>query len=261
MKPEIVTEGLPEPRPASTLILMRRTESHPLETLMVVRQAAIEFAGGAIVFPGGRVDGADHVGAEADDAAFKFAAIRETFEETGILLVHENASGELVSKARARDLCETYRVPVLTGSLSFADMLRDEGLAAATDRLTPFAHWITPPSRRKRYDTHFFAAVYDGDHEIIHDGGEVAHAVWISPEMLLKEAHNNRYKLVFATRMNVERLAAFASVDDAMETIGNTPVVTVRPQSIDTPDGRMVRIPPDAGYGGEFFLSNDPSSI
>ncbi len=229
---------------------------------MVVRQAAIEFAGGAIVFPGGRVDDTDlAVAGYQDDEPFRFAAIRETFEESGILLAYARQSGGLVSKETAKRLLEKYRIAVLRGELSFAEMLRTEGLRAATDLLVPFAHWITPPSRKKRYDTHFFVAACDMDHDILHDEGEVMKAIWIAPSRLLAEAKNDTYKLVFATRLNVERLSAFTSVDEAIETIRNTPVVTVRPTSVDTPDGRMVRIPREAGYGGELFLSNDPASI
>lgn len=256
-----MTNSSAKARPASTLILLRESVGRAYEVLMVVRHSAIEFAGGAVVFPGGRVDASDHDCGGQDNGMYKIAAIRETFEETGILLAHERANGDMVSKARARELCETYRHSVLRGELTFAEMLQNEGLTAATDELIPFAHWITPPSRAKRYDTHFFAAVYDADQEIRHDEGEVTQAVWISPTTLLSEAKQNKYKLVFATRMNLERLSAFASVAEAMETIGKTPVVTVRPSSIETPDGRMVRIPAEAGYGGELFLSNDPSSI
>lgn len=257
-----MTDQPPEPRPASTLILLRKTDAYPLEALMVVRQTAIEFAGGAIVFPGGRVDDTDHtVDGQTDDGPFRFAAIRETFEESGILLAYERERGDLVSGKTAKRLLERYRIAILRGELSFADMLRTEGLCAATDLLVPFAHWITPPSRKKRYDTHFFVAACDMDHDILHDDGEVMKAIWIAPSMLLSEAKNDRYKLVFATRMNVERLAALASVEHAIETARNTPVVTVRPESVETSEGRMVRIPAAAGYGGELFLSNDPSSI
>lgn len=250
------------PRPAATLILLRKGDRHPLETLMVVRQEAIAFAGGAIVFPGGRVDTADHAhagGSEVD--AFKVAAIRETFEESGILLAHDKASGDMVHREVARDLTDKYRHAVSNGELDFADMLHDAGLFAATSRLVPFAHWITPPSRSKRFDTHFFVTAYSGDQHLAHDEGEVERAVWISPSRLLSDAKRGKFKLVFPTRMNVERLTAFTSIDEAIELINNTPVVTVRPESVETPEGRMVRIPLEAGYGGEFFLSEDPASI
>ncbi len=229
---------------------------------MVVRQEAIEFAGGAIVFPGGRVDAADHVHAGGSEAnTFKVAAIRETFEESGILLAYDKASGEMVHRELARELTENYRHAVSSGELAFADMLDDEGLVAATSQLVPFAHWITPPSRPKRFDTHFFVTAYSENQHVAHDEGEVERAVWISPSQLLSDAKSGKYKLVFATRMNVERLTTFTSIAEAIQLISNTPVVTVRPESVQTPEGRMVRIPMEAGYGGELFLSEDPGSI
>lgn len=257
-----MTDGPAEARPASTLILLRRTQSHPLQTLMVVRQKTIAFAGGAVVFPGGRVDASDHAhaGKDAGDA-FKIAAIRETFEESGILLAHHSSTGDMVSKSTAERLQQQYRDAVCKGELAFADMLRAECLACAVDRLVPFAHWITPPSRSKRFDTHFFVAPYAEDQHAAHDDGEVTKAMWIAPPALLAAAKDDKYKLVFATRLNVERLCAFASVDEAIESARNTPVVTVRPESVETPEGRLVRIPAEAGYGGALFLPNDPVSI
>ncbi len=250
------------PRPASTLILLRETEVQPLQTLMVVRHQDIKFAGGAIVFPGGRVDESDFALADTrDDDPFKIAAIRETFEESGILLAYHAASGAAVSQAVAARALAKHRAAVCNGALTFADMLHEKGLVAATDRLVPFAHWITPPSRSKRFDTHFFVARYAEDQHADHDGGEITEAVWISPSDLVRAARDGQYKLVFATRMNVERLAAFTTVEHALEEIHATPVVTVRPETIDTPEGKRVRIPAAAGYGGELFVSNDPLAI
>ncbi|MDP4796031.1 MAG: NUDIX domain-containing protein [Rhodospirillales bacterium] len=250
------------PRPASTLILLRETAAQPVQTLMVVRHQDIKFAGGAIVFPGGRVDATDQALAETvDDDAFKIAAIRETFEESGILLAYHAASGAAVSQAIAVRALAEHRAAVCRGELSFADMLREKGLVAATDRLVPFAHWITPPNRVKRFDTHFFVARYGEDQLVDHDGGEITEAIWISPADLIRAALDGQYKLVFATRMNVERLAAYTTVEQALQKIRATPVVTVRPETIDTPDGKRVRIPAAAGYGGELFVSNDPLAI
>jgi 8-oxo-dGTP pyrophosphatase MutT (NUDIX family) len=257
-----MTDRSPEPRPASTLILLRKCDTDPLQALMVVRQEAIAFAGGAIVFPGGRVDSGDHAHARVeDDDAFRIAAIRETFEECGILLAYDRSTDAMVSPDDARQLLERHRHAVAKGKLAFADMLQDAGLRAATDQLVPFARWITPPLRAKRFDTHFFVARYAEDQHVAHDEGEVTQAIWLAPTKLLADARDNKFKLVFATRLNVERLAAFASVDDAIEKVRNTPVVTVRPKSVETPEGRMVHIPLEAGYGGELFLSNDPASI
>lgn len=257
-----MTETPVQPRPAATLILLRETTTEPLQTLMVVRHEAIAFAGGAIVFPGGRVDDGDIALAEAvGDDALKIAAIRETFEESGILLAYEAATGNVVSKLTSKRIVDRYRAAVCAGQTTFGDMMRTENLIAATDRLIAFARWITPPARAKRFDTYFFVAAYNDDHDVDHDGAEVTEAVWISPSELVRAGHDGRYKVVFATRMNLQRLAMSASVPDALARARATPIVTVRPEALDTPSGRMIRIPAEAGYGGELFECNDPPSI
>lgn len=257
-----MTDAPVQPRTAATLVLIRETTAQPLQTLMVVRHEAITFAGGAIVFPGGRVDDTDvALATTLGDDALKVAAIRETFEESGILLAYETLTHNVISKVTSARIVARYRNAVCAGDIAFGDMLRAENLSAATDRLVAFARWITPPSRPKRFDTHFFIAAYDDDHDVAHDGGEVTEAVWISPADLVQAAKEDRYKLVFATRMNLQRLAAFATVADALAKAGATPVVTVMPETVQTPTGRMIRIPADAGYGGELFITNDPPSI
>lgn len=257
-----MTDAPVQPRTAATLILVRETTAQPLQTLMVVRHEAITFAGGAIVFPGGRIDGTDIALATAlGDDALKIAAIRETFEESGILLAYETSTRGTISKEASARIVARYRSAVCDGDITFGDMLRTENLNPATDRLIPFARWITPPARAKRFDTHFFIATCDDDHDAAHDGGETTEAIWISPADLVQAAKEERYKLVFATRMNLQRLAMSETVSDALAQARATPVVTVRPEAIDTPTGRMIRIPADAGYGGELFLTNDPPSI
>lgn len=251
-----------EPRPAATLVLIRETSTQPLQTLMVKRHQDIAFAGGAFVFPGGRVDSADHLVAARDgDDAFKIAAIRETFEESGILLANHAATGLAVTREIADRVIAQYRRAICQGEVSFAEMLQNENLVTATERLVPYARWITPPGRSKRFDTHFFIADYREDQSANHDGGEITETIWISPLDLIAAARAGQHKVVFATRLNVERLAAFSSVADALNTIRATPVITVRPETIITAEGKMVRIPIEAGYGGELFVSNDPASI
>ncbi len=135
-------------RPASTIVLLRDGPAG-LQTFMVVRHHEIDFASGALVFPGGRMEPADLELAAAvgdDDPALglRIAAIREAFEECGVLF--ERAPGEtgLVSAERARGLDR---------SIPFAELLARENLAPAVDRLVPFAHWITPAFLPKRFDT------------------------------------------------------------------------------------------------------------
>lgn len=251
-----------KPHPAATLIMLRETSNQPLQTLMVKRHTDIKFAGGAIVFPGGRVDTRDHSLAERHKAdAFKIAAIRETFEESGILLACDAKTGTTVPKTMANRMLMQYRPAICNGNLAFGEMLDKEGLIADTNKLLPFAHWITPPNRAKRFDTHFFVTRYGEDQKATHDGAEITETIWISPAELLLATSAGHHKLVFATRMNVERLAVFNTVDQALKKIRTMPVVTVRPETVDTDEGKRVRIPLEAGYGGELFVSNDPSAI
>mgnify|MGYP002631562734 CR=1 FL=1 len=251
-----------EPRPAATLILLRETPAQSMQVLMVKRHQDIRFAGGAVVFPGGRVDATDHALADSHKGdAFKIAAIRETFEESGILLACHAKTGAPVCKENADRMLSQYRADVCSGKFTFGEMLDKESLIADTNKLVAFAHWITPPNRVKRFDTHFFVAGYTEDQLAGHDGDEITETIWISPAELLTAAKAGHHKLVFATRMNVERLTAYGTVEQALKKIRATPFVTVRPETIDTHEGKRVRIPREAGYGGDLFVSNDPSAI
>ena len=167
----------PEPVPAAT-ILMLRDGPEGLEVFMVVRHHQIDFASGALVFPGGKVDPGDAVvrdhcdGADdldERDLAMRVGAIREAFEECGILLARPRGDTALVSGARLEAL-DAYRDKLHSGELSLADFLEQEQLTLALDTLTRFAHWITPEMMPKRFDTDFFVAAAPADHVALHDG-------------------------------------------------------------------------------------------
>ncbi len=228
-------------RPASTVLLLR-DGAGGLEVFMVVRHHEIDFASGALVFPGGRVEASDAVLAGGDAAAaFRVAAIRETWEECGVLLALPGApapaDGEFAAMLAARAL-----VPHIAG-------------------LAPFAHWITPEPVPKRYDTHFFLAAAPADQDAVHDGQEAVDSVWIRPVDALQAGLAGSRKLVFPTRMNLTKLARHASVAEAFAAAHATPVVTVMPQMRMTAAGRVLRIPAAADYGGEEFLAGDPPSM
>lgn len=228
-------------RPASTVLLLR-DGARGLEVFMVVRHRAVDFASGALVFPGGSVDAADLVLAGGDPAeAFRIAAIRETFEECGVLL---GRAGKAVPADGA-----------------FAAALAERGLMPATDALALFAHWITPLPVPKRFDTHFYLAPAPADQNALHDGHEAVDSVWIRPADALAEAESGTRKVVFPTRMNLTKLARHATMADAFATARTTPVVTVLPEMRMTEAGRVLRIPLAAGYGAEEFLAGDPPSM
>ncbi|NQV56834.1 MAG: NUDIX domain-containing protein, partial [Rhodospirillales bacterium] len=139
---------------AATVLLLRGGDSG-LEVFMVKRHQDMGFASGALVFPGGKLDPAD--GDEAhiefctggdilapDERGMRVCAIRETFEESGILLAHDGDGSELVSGDRAEKLQNRYRDKLNAGEMSIWEMARAEGLRLACESLIPYAHWITP---------------------------------------------------------------------------------------------------------------------
>jgi len=220
------------PRPASTILLLRDGAAG-LEVFMVVRNQAIDFAGGALVFPGGRVEEADARLGEA----FRIAAIREAFEESGILLAK-----------RGDALLAEHSLP---REGDFHALLAEHGLEPATEALVHFAHWITPEDMPKRFDTHFFAAHAPAQQIGSHDGGEAVESLWIHPARAVEEADAGQRTLVFATRLNLLKLARFTTAAQALAECG--PVVTVRPEPFSDEHGRWIRIPEEAGYGGTVF--------
>ena len=241
---------------------------------MVKRSYAIDFASGALVFPGGRVDPEDReaaadpaicppiAGVDAAGMALRVAAIRETFEECGVLLARPDGADALIDAHRLRTVDAARRAELAAGKIGFDAVLREHGLTPATDLLTPYAHWITPSHQPKRYDTRFFVVQAPAEHLAAHDGGESVDSVWISPRQVLEDTKTGRFKQVFATEMNVARLARHASVAAAIDDARRTPVVTVQPRVIKM-DGarRTLVIPVEAGYGGpEFIVDNPPSS-
>lgn len=249
-------------RPAATILLLR-DRPQGMEVFMVVRHHEIDFASGALVFPGGRVEPGDRAIAEAlrDGAvatAAGIAAVRETFEECGILLARRPGQAALVGADVLRGLADR-RVALCRGEVDFATLLRDADLVPALDLLVYFAHWITPRSRPKRFDTHFFLAVAPEDHLAAHDGREAVDSVWIRPQDAIAEATAGKRKLVFPTRMNLAKLAMSTTAAAAIEIARGVPVVTVEPELVSTAEGgRILRIPAAAGYGGETFLATDP---
>ena len=244
-----------QPVPAATLLMLRDGPTG-LETFMVVRHHQIDFASGALVFPGGKVDegdfkvrnycdGADH----ADDtmAAMMAGAIREAFEECGILLAREAGNNELVSGTKLQAL-EHYREPLNKGEVTLPDFLEKEQLRLACDKLQHFAHWVTPDMMPRRFDTHFYLAAAPADHLAVHDGHESVDSIWISPEDALAGNADGRYTIIFPTRVNVELLGESHSVTEAMQAAANRRIVSVLPWTEQRDDGRYVCIPEDAGY-------------
>jgi 8-oxo-dGTP pyrophosphatase MutT (NUDIX family) len=237
------------PVAAATLLLVRDA-ARGLEVLMAARHEKSGFAAGALVFPGGKVDVGDAAvarhcrglaGLPDSDAAARVAAIRETWEETGILLARHGENKSLLTQG------ELGRLREQRGGRLEA-LLQEPGLELAGDRLAPFAHWITPADSPKRFDTLFFLAAFDGDQAPLHDGHEAVDARWVDPGEAVREADAGRCKIVFATRLNLLRLARSRNAADALAAT-RAPIVTVVPEVVKTERGAFFRIPAEAGYG------------
>ena len=244
------------PVPAAT-IMMLRDGPQGLEVFMVVRHHQIDFASGALVFPGGKADEQDFdpalvpflegTDANADMRAIQVSAIREAFEECGILLARPRGDAGLVSGARLAEL-EPYRRSLHSGEVGMLEFLQKEKLTLACTELVHFAHWVTPPMMPKRFDTHFFLTAAPADHLAVHDGHESVDSVWIRPADVLDQAARGERTVIFPTLRNVEKLAAFATVQEAMSAIASSNVVRVEPWTERREDGTWLCIPREAGH-------------
>lgn len=242
--------------PAATIVLLRPAPP-TFEMFMIVRHHQIDFASGALVFPGGKVDHGDADpqvaaccdGANADPTlrAIQVGAIREAFEECGVLLACPEGSRDLVDGARLAEL-DHYRDLIHGGELTLLEFLEKESLRLACDRLVPFAHWITPEMMPKRFDTHFFLVAAPADHVAVHDGHESVDSVWIDPAQAVADANTGSRTIIFPTLRNIAKLAAADSVEDAISRARDQPVVTVMPWMEKRDDGTYLRIPEAAGY-------------
>ena len=241
---------VPPAIPAATLVIFRNCpEGGPPQLLMVQRSKEMRFAGGAAVFPGGRVDDADFTLAEAlgaadadhrDELAARIAAVRETLEETGLAVgVHQRPSLEDALRARALLLEQGTLAPVLDAM----------GWTLDLDRLVPFARWRPKHREVRVFDTRFYLAdLGTGAVELLVDDTENTHLFWASAEEALRLADTGEIKVIFPTRRNLERLALFSNFDEAVSHVAEYPVRMITPFMEMRGGVPWLLIPPDAGY-------------
>ena len=235
------------PIPAATLIVIRPASGPALgnrpEIVVVERSAAMAFAGGAIVFPGGRVDPADHLLADAlgrpDDAA-KITAIRETLEESAV------AAG--LAGAIAPSLGAELQAALL-GGVPFAAVLAEHRLTLDLEALTPFARWMPAFKHARRFDTMFFLArALPGEWRPLPQPGECAAAEWASAANLLDRIASGEASAIFPTRRNLERIALHAGFDEALADALRHPLDTIVPWIEQRGGVPHVCIPQNRGY-------------
>jgi 8-oxo-dGTP pyrophosphatase MutT (NUDIX family) len=222
LPPGAINEGLPvTPRPSATVLLIRGRD--PWELLLMRRPGGADFAPDAYVFPGGAVHADD---SESGDP-IAAAAVRELFEEAGILLARRRGRF-----ARARD-CEQVRSLLASGQ-TFGQALRSLGLEPAHDRLVPLARWVTPALLRRRFDARFFLARLPAGQTVRPQEGEVADWLWIAPAKALSDPE---VTLVYATRAVLESVAGGDSAAVFARARRQREVAIVEPRLVQTDVG------------------------
>ncbi len=241
------------PRASATILLLR--DEPAFEVLMVKRHHQIDFASGALVFPGGKTHAGDADAAwadhctgweqfDAEQRTLRIGAIREAFEEAGILLA-ERLDGSTFGEA-----CDlSVREAVDRGETPFVDVVRGLGVRLRLDALTVFARWITPVMMPKRFDTWFYAVRAPSDQVAACDGRETVDAEWIAPAEILRLEAAGERTVIFPTRMNVQLLNEAASAEDCVSRALDRKLVTVLPVVEKRGEGRFLVLPSDAGYG------------
>lgn len=264
-------------QPAATVILIRDREDGPYEVFLMRRSRNQSFMGGAFVFPGGRLEEGDcepdllqffSSGASGDGDGFfsgrledpgleeavarglHCAAVRETFEEAGILLAVDESGRcpDLRSPEEKARFAEA-RKALSRGDLNFKALAARERLRIAPDLLIPYAHWITPQIDSKRFDTRFFLALLPEGQSPIHDEAELTASVWLTPEAALAENAAGRIVLMPPTLKTLHELLAFRKTADLLAWAAARPLHPILPQFFQTEKGGIgLRLPFDPDY-------------
>jgi 8-oxo-dGTP pyrophosphatase MutT (NUDIX family) len=212
---------------------------------MMERAQTMAFAAGALVFPGGRIEEADQAFAhgafsQVDDGAARVAAIRETIEETGI--------GAGLSPQPEVETLAALRAE-LAGGASFRALLERYSIALDLAALTPFARWCPNFREARRFDTFFYLAeAPPGAGVTSADQTEAVSTFWASAAEVIGDIEAGRAHAIFPTRRNLERLARFASIEEARADAALYPVRKITPWVEERDGRRFVVIPDDAGY-------------
>jgi 8-oxo-dGTP pyrophosphatase MutT (NUDIX family) len=253
-----------KPLPSASIMLIRdgqlREEGGSrIEILMMERHGKMRFAAGALVFPGGKVDRVDSDptlfnGFESlKHLPYRFAAIREMFEEAGVLLARRHKAKRPLGKRGQIALSRQYRRRFLKGNFSLADLRRRANLRFSPDQLVPFAHWVTPDWQPMRFSTVFFLAALPAGQVALHDGGEAVHSFWARPADILGEDGLGPKNMMFPTRLNLAKLAKAKNVREALDRARKSKIVTVIPRVVRGEKVATAYIPQAAGYGGGEF--------
>jgi len=252
------------PMPSATVTLVRDTQ-HGIEVLMMRRNLKSGFVPGMYVFPGGGLDDDDlsfknnglcnclddtaassTLGVAADGLAYWAAAIREAFEESGLLLARQGDGIIALDNADTAARMDEHRRRLNAGVVGFAALLQTENLQLAADQLTYFAHWITPVSAPRRYDTRFFMAEAPAGQVPLQDDRETIAAEWVSPGDALSRHGRGEFEMRTPTVRTLETFADFDRVTSLRQGLGKQGNVRAVLPRIGR-DGRRI-LPGEPGY-------------
>ncbi|MGY1855218.1 NUDIX hydrolase [Modestobacter sp. SYSU DS0290] len=250
----------PAPVRQAATVLLVRDGAAGLEVHLLRRSRGMPAAGGMTAYPGGGVDERDGdvhtawVGPPPAEWAATWgcaerlarelvcAAVRETFEEAGVLLAGPPEGGGVVPDVSGADW-EAQRRALVARELSLAELLAARGLAVRADLLRPFAHWITPPAERRRYDTKFFLALLPVGQEARDVSGEADEAGWATPAAALAEHAAGTRPMLPPTIHTLGQLAAFGDAAAAFAGAPPAPVVPISPRFVRGPGGLVAVLP------------------
>jgi 8-oxo-dGTP pyrophosphatase MutT (NUDIX family) len=270
-----------ELREAATLVVLRDANSKAapkLEVLLLRRRAGSAFAGGASVFPGGAVDRSDRepataslsaglddreasrlLGVDSGGLGYFVAAIRECFEEAGLLFAGDSAGLVSFADPATRERYARHRGSLNGGGTTLAAICRSEGLLLAVDRFRYLSHWITPLGSPRRYDTRFFVAVVPENQHALHDDAEVVASEWVVPSEALARHHAGELSLMLPTVKHLEALSGCSNAQEFWDSAA-TEITAIEPRI--NVQGSVVRIllPGDAGFDAATGLPYRASS-
>jgi 8-oxo-dGTP pyrophosphatase MutT (NUDIX family) len=255
-------------RDAATVMLLR-DGADGVEVFMLRRNLNSDFVGGAYVFPGGAVDDHDRhedldavcrgrrdaaasaqLGVERGGLAYWVAAIRECFEEAGVLLAYHRSGGVMrLRNPSTKERFARHRHAVDSGQRRLVDICQEEQLQLAVDCMYYFSHWITPEGAPRRYDTRFFVARAPEDQEPLHDDHEVIANVWIRPQDALDRHRAGEFDLIFPTMRSLQTLARFDTADEVLEAAQAIEAVpAILPRIVEDHGGYRIVLPGDPEY-------------
>ena len=244
---------------ASSTILLIRDTLNGLEVFMIERNKKIDIAPGALVFPGGKVEPEDYdpelldlcggSSSDQDAIASKVCAIRETFEESGVLIAKDYNSDKLIDPLECFEFAKRYRKNLQEKKITLLEILKKEKLILATEMLTSFSRWITPRDFPKRFDTNFYLIPLTAEFSAEHDGYESVNSLWVSPQKALSDADKGLKTIVFATRMNLLKLGGYKDTQSVVNDLSKALINPVEPKVETVGDNIVFKIPKEAGYG------------